>query len=61
MINFLIQQNFKFEMLAVKNERVKEEMLAFHEGRQDAALKYKFKSRESGIFNEKFTLFIIKD
>lgn len=60
-INFLIHKKYKFEMPAIRNKRVKEKILAFHNGEQEASFKYKFKSSKSEYINEEFTLFIVKN
>ena len=60
-INFLIRQNYKFEMPAVKNNRIKEEILVYHRSNKYAVFKYKFGNDKTRMENEEFTIFIVKN
>ncbi|MHA1278236.1 MAG: hypothetical protein ACTSQ8_13690 [Candidatus Helarchaeota archaeon] len=59
-INFFIQRNYKFLMPAIKNDRIKEKILAFHEGKMASSFQYQFKKKNSENENETFTVFITK-
>ncbi|MHA1301195.1 MAG: transposase, partial [Candidatus Helarchaeota archaeon] len=60
-INFLIQNKYKFLMPAVKNSRIKKEILAYHGAEQKASFKYRFGPDNSKSEDREFTLFITKD
>ena len=60
-INYLIQQKYKFLMPGVKNNRIKEAILQFHEGQGEQCFKYKFKNSKSSEINEEFNIFMIKN
>ena len=59
-IHFFMQRNYKFLMPAVKNDRIKEKIRAFHAGKIAPSFQYQFKKKNSEKENETFTVFITK-
>jgi len=60
-INFLIQNKYKFLMPAVKNSCIKKEILVYHGAEQKASFKYRFGPDNSKSEDREFTLFITKN
>ncbi|MHA1322918.1 MAG: transposase, partial [Candidatus Helarchaeota archaeon] len=59
-INFFMQRNYKFLMPAVKNDRIKEKIRAFHAGKIAPSFQYQFKKKHSEKENATFTVFVTK-
>ena len=58
--NFFIRHGYQFLMPVIKNDRIKEKIIAVHEGKIGPSFLYQFKNKKSEHENEVFTVFLIK-